>query len=179
MTKWLTWQEACHRFAAYLHWMVPGYMAELTAVSRAKQDDDDKLDEEEEPETDTQCEILSLGNLITKEPGYPHTSIGSLVLSFGVTDFLPCLIKFLQNSPHTSSNVCALTHSICLPLLKFYTVHIPPAAQVTQHITKDVIQAKCRVPAAGVMPEIPSQFDMVLVQETEGCRVYEHLLDGE
>lgn len=181
MTKWLTRQEACHRFAAYLHGTVPGYMAELTAVSETKPDDDDKVGDDDELEVDVagQCKILPLGYLIAMEPGYPRTSISSLMSSFGATDFLPCLIKFLQNSPHTYSNVPAPTHSTCFPIFKSFTVHIPPVAQVTQHITNDVIRAKCRVPSAGVMPKIPSQFDTVLARETECSRVYEHPLDGE
>ena len=60
MTKWLTQQEACHRFAAYLHGTVPGYMAELTAVSETKPDDD-----ELEVDVAGQCEIL----LLSDEPG--------------------------------------------------------------------------------------------------------------
>ena len=174
MTKWLTQQEACHRFAAYLHGTVPGYMAELTAVSETKPDDD-----ELEVDVAGQCEILLLGYLIAKEPSYPHTSISSLMSSFGATNSLPCLIKFLQNSPHTYSNVPAPTHSTCFPIFKSFTVRIPPVAQVTQHITNDVIRAKCRVPSAGVMPKIPSQFDTVLAQETECSQVYKHPLDGE
>ena len=134
MTKWLTRQEACHRFAAYLHRTVPGYMAELTTVSETKPDDD-----ELEVDVAGQCKILLLGYLITKEPGYPRTSISSLMSSFGATNFLPCLIKFLQNSPHTYSNVPAPTHSTCFPIFKSFTVRIPPVAQVTQHITNNVI----------------------------------------
>ena len=141
MTKWLTRQEACHRFAAYLHRTVPGYMVEPTAVSETKPDDDDKVGDDDELEVDVagQCEILLLGYLIAKEPSYPRTSISSLMSSFGATDFLPCLIKFLQNSPHTYSNVPAPTHSTCFPIFKSFTVRIPPVAQVTQHITNDVI----------------------------------------
>ena len=70
MMKWLTWQEVCHRFAAYLHWTVSGYTAELIAVSETKHDDNDELDGSDE-ETDAQCEMLLLRYLITKELGYP------------------------------------------------------------------------------------------------------------
>ena len=177
MMKWLTWQEACNRFAVYLHWTVPGYTAELTAVSETKHNDN-KLDGDNE-ETDAQSEMLLLGYLIMKEPSYPHTSISSLISSFGATDFLSCFIKFLQTSPHTSCNICAPTHLTCLPIYKWFTACILPAAQVTQHITNDVIWAKCRVPAAGVTHETPLSFDTVLAWETEGSGIYEHPLDAE
>ena len=49
MTKWLRRQEACYRFANYLHWTVPGYIIELTAVSKSKQDDGDN---EHDPQLD-------------------------------------------------------------------------------------------------------------------------------
>ena len=40
MTKWLTHQEACSHFTAYLQWAVPGYCSHLQAVSELKEDDD-------------------------------------------------------------------------------------------------------------------------------------------
>ena len=40
MTKWLTHQEACSHFTAYLQWAVPGYCLHLQAVSELKEDDD-------------------------------------------------------------------------------------------------------------------------------------------
>ena len=55
MTKWLMLQESCHRFSNYLHWTVPGYLMELTAVSESKHtdngDDGEQLDVDDPDQT--------------------------------------------------------------------------------------------------------------------------------
>jgi hypothetical protein len=113
MTKWLTHQEACHQFANYLWWTVPGYLAELGG----------------------------LGYSITKEPVRPRTHVSSLVNDFGAAEFLPHLHTFLRTSPHTSCSVIAPTLNTQLPIYKCLMVRLPPAPQVTKLMTKDVICA--------------------------------------
>jgi hypothetical protein len=101
MTKWLMRQEACHRFATYLHWTVPGYIMELTAVSESKKAEDNNGDDEE-LDADDGDQAEGLGYSVAKEPAYPQTPISSLITDFGATDFLPRLQSFLRASPFTS-----------------------------------------------------------------------------
>ena len=131
MTKWLTRQEACHRFANYLQWTVSGYLAELSVVSEVKEDDDD----------DNIDQFGGLGYSIVKEPAYPRTHILSLVTDFGAADFLPHFHTFLRSSPHTLCSAMTPTLNTQLPVYKCLTVQLPPAPQVTKLVTKDDIRA--------------------------------------
>jgi hypothetical protein len=70
MTKWLTRQESCHRFANYLQWTVPGYYAELTTVSETQADEDDG-DSDDSDELDDPDQAHNLGYSVAKEPAYP------------------------------------------------------------------------------------------------------------
>jgi len=87
MMKWFTCQEACYHFANYLHWTVPGYIMELTAISKSKKLEDDECDELVDADNLDQAE--ELGYSISKQPAYPHTSISSLMTDFSATNFLP------------------------------------------------------------------------------------------
>ena len=176
MTKWLTHQEACHRFANYLQWTVLGYLAELSVVSEVKENDDenDELDDPDSPD-----QFGGLGYSVAKEPAYPQTRISSLVNDFHVADFLPHLHTFLCTSSHTSRSAIAPTLNTELPVYKCLTVRLPPAPQVTKLMTKDVIRARQAVPAHGPTPAVPSQFDTVLARESDLDEDLEHPLDGK
>ena len=120
MMKWLTHQEACYPFANYLHWTVPGYIMELTAISESKKHEDDEYDELVDADNPDQAE--GLGYSIAKQPAYPHTSISSLVTDFGATDFLPQLQSLLWSSHPTSRSTPKVLLSTQLPILKCLTV---------------------------------------------------------
>jgi hypothetical protein len=141
MTKWLMRQEACHRFATYLHWTVPGYLMELTAVSKYKTVDDDDADDEE-LDADDGDQAGGLGYSVAKEPAYPRTPISSLITDFGATNFLPHLQSFLRASPFTSHSTLDILPSTRIAVFKCLTVHLLPAPQVTKNVTKDVIRAR-------------------------------------
>lgn len=172
MTKWLTRQEACHRFSNFLHWTVPGYRLELAAVSEIKPDDEDEEEEFGEPDSAEQSQ--GLGYSVAKVPAYPNTTITSIIKKFGAADFIPHLTKFLQTSPLTSRHVSAPVLGTQLPVYKCLTVRLPPAPQVTKHKTKNVIRARCGVLAHGKSAAIPEQFDMVLARESDS----DETLDG-
>lgn len=176
MTKWLMRQEACHRFATYLHWTVPGYLMELTAVSEYKNvDDDDGDDEELDADDGDQAE--GLGYSVAKEPAYPRTPISSLITDFGATDFLPRLQSFLRASPFTSRSALDILPSTRIAVFKCLTVRLPPAPQVTKNVTKDVIRARRAVPAHGTTLSLAAQFDTVLARESDEDAELEHPLD--
>lgn len=176
MTKWLTRQEACHRFAVYLQWTVPGYVAELSAVSEITADDE----EEEDINNDADGpQTLGIGYTIAKEPAYHQMRISTIIDNFGAVDFVPHLLKFLRESPLTSRSVFLPSAATCLPVYKCMTIRLPPAPQVTKSITKDVIRARCAIPAVGTSLAVSDQFDTVLAREVDSGAVFEHPLDGK
>ena len=178
MTKWLTHQEACHRFANYLQWTVPGYFAELSVVLESK-DSEEEDNEDSNDEPDSAEQSGSLGYTVAKEPAYPRTRISSLVTDFSAVDFLPLLHAFLHTSPYTSRSVIAPTLNTQLPVYKCLTVRLPPAPQVMKLVTKDVIRSRRAVPSNGQIFAVPSQFDTVLARESDLDDGLEHPPDGK
>jgi hypothetical protein len=147
-------------------------------VSETKNDDDDDNDNEDEAGADHSGQVHGLGYSVVKEPAYPHTPVATLVADFGATDFIPHLRSFLRTSHHTSRSAFTPTSDTRLPVFKCLTVRIPPAPQVTMSETKDVIRARCAVPAHGLTPFVPGQFDTVLARESDLDDEVEHALDG-
>jgi hypothetical protein len=84
----------------------------------------------------------------------------------------------MRSSSLTSHSAFELLPSTRLPVFKCLTVRIPPAPQVTKHITKDVIRAQRAVPAHGTTPSMAAQFDTVLARESDEDEEVEHPLDG-
>jgi hypothetical protein len=161
-------QEACHRFATYLQWTVPGYHAKLRAVSKSKDDEDDE-DEEKEAEADEDDfeQVNSIGYSVAKVPAYAHVPIISILSDFGAADFLPSLENFLRMSPHTSRSAPKLLPNTVLSLYKCMIVRLPPASLVSKLETKDVIRARRAIPAHGKILAVPCQFDTVLARESD------------
>jgi hypothetical protein len=135
MTKWPTRQEACHQFASYLQWTVPGYHSELQAVSESKEDEDDGDEDKIEEGDDKEQSAY----LIAQRPAYSQLPIAWLVKDFGAVDFLAHLTTFLRRSLQTSRTARIPLLSTHLPVFKCFTVQLPPAPQVTKHETRDVI----------------------------------------
>ena len=179
MTKWLTRQEACHRFANYLQWTVPCYLAELSVVSESKDSEENDDDDDDDDDPDSPDQSGGLGYTVAKEPAYPRTRISSLVADFGAVDFLLHLHTFLRTSPHASHSTIAPTLNTPLPVYKCLTVRLPPAPQVTKLVTKDVIRSRQAVPGYGPISAVPSQFDTVLARESDLDEGLEHPLDGK
>src|ERR1700683_5681202 len=178
MTKWLTCQQACHRFASYLQWTVPGYCLELQAVLESKEDEDDG-EEDEIEEGDDEDQSTRQGYSIAQHPAYSQLPIASLVEDFGAVDFLRHLTTFLRARPRTSRTARIPLFSTHLPVFKCFTVRLPPAPQVTKHETRDVIRAQHAAPAHGITPTVPAQFDTVLAREFGDEQGIEHPLDGK
>jgi hypothetical protein len=165
MTKWLSHQEACHFFANYLQWTIPGYVAEL--VSKSK-DDDEELEEDKADNVDDYKQDLQLKYSIAKQLAYPHIKISSVTDDFGAVDFLLHFTKFLQDSPHMLRSASAPQPPTCLHAFKCFTNQLPPAPQVTKLVTKDIICARCAVPthSTSLASTSPIQHS---ISETERC----------
>ena len=176
MTKWLSRQEACHRFANFLQWTNPGYVAELTAVSESKEEDEELEDEADG--SDNSEQDLQLGYSIAKQAAYSHIKISTMIDDFGAVDFLLHFTKFLQDSPHTLQSASAPQLHTRLDSFKCFTVRLPPAPQVTKLVTKDVIRARRAIPAHGTSLAVPAQFDTVLARQSDAGKDLQHPLDG-
>lgn len=94
MTVWLQQQEAVHRFATYLQWAIPGYVAD--AISDRGQTGDEQAEENdnelEEPEhlamTTSDSSLIggqlgATSHLVAKRPALTGMSVTSLVNGFG------------------------------------------------------------------------------------------------
>ncbi|KZP07594.1 hypothetical protein FIBSPDRAFT_901912 [Athelia psychrophila] len=164
MTKWLTRQESCYRFATYLQWAAPGYIGDLTFVSDSKPSEDDEDEDEDKSQDDlnsSESEQLvrrKIGYSIAKQPAYPHLPIHDIIEQFGTTDLLPSLTKYLHPSTCGRLSIPDLILTTKLSVYKCFTALIPPAPQVES--------------------PIPAQFDTVLARQTEGDTDVEHPLDG-
>lgn len=176
MMKWLSRQEACHRFANFLQWTNPGYVAELTAVSESKEEDEELEDEADG--SDNSEQDLQLGYSIAKQAAYSRIKISTMIDDFGAADFLLHFTKFLQDSPHTLQSASAPQLHTRLDSFKCFTVRLPPAPQVTKLVTKDVIRARRAVPTHGTSLAVPAQFDTVLARQSDAGKDLQHLLDG-
>jgi hypothetical protein len=98
MTKWLSCQEACHRFANYLQWTIPGYIAELTAVYESK-DDDEELKEDKGDNSDDSEQDLQLGYSIVKQSAYSRIAQQLTTLEWWISYYI-------------SPNSCRIHHTL-------------------------------------------------------------------
>ncbi|KAF7290284.1 hypothetical protein MIND_01342400 [Mycena indigotica] len=103
MTRWLTRQEAVHRFSLYLTWACPGYSPgqgyqrpsnvdwddwdQADDVNGEENGDGDSDDEEEDPEQITYN--------IAARPAYPNLSASDIETKFEVRDFLFYMNQYL------------------------------------------------------------------------------------
>src|ERR1700734_3940432 len=118
MTKWLTRQEACHQFALYFQWTIPGYHLELQAVLESKDDNNNNGEEDGIEEGDDEEQSVHQGYLITQRPTYSQLPITSLIEHFGAMDFPAHLTTFLCCSPQTSCTARIPLLSTHLPVFK-------------------------------------------------------------
>ena len=95
MVRWLTHQEAVHRFTGYLQWAMPHYTAQQDSAS----DDCDDYDEENEPEEEHEEEEVEEEvhtYQIVKTAPFPKTMISTLAHSYKAPDFLYHLQNFMN-----------------------------------------------------------------------------------
>ncbi|OBZ67221.1 hypothetical protein A0H81_13049 [Grifola frondosa] len=139
MTTWLTRQEAVHRFSVYLQW--------VESLPRHSQFGDDSDNEDtSSPEHDHASPRYS----IAKEPGLPNTTVLSLELNFGCSNFIPTLEDFLRTSSRNRTLPAAAEHLI------------------SRKPTQDTIRAIPSTPAQRLKKATPAHFDTVLVRQTPG-----------
>ncbi|KAF8582477.1 hypothetical protein K439DRAFT_1618232 [Ramaria rubella] len=172
MTKWITWQEKIHAFAAYLQWCTP------------KAQELDEGDGEEDPidmvgeppmyshllPTEEHDEEINIGHTyhVAKHPGYPNTSVPTIVNHFGAVHFLPALMAFLNHA--NPAVVHVLNKYTCFDLYKQVRCSLRSIQQIDQTTLTDVVCATPLVPHQGHIAKVPVHFKMVLVCYTADAK---------
>lgn len=177
MTKWLTHQENCHCFNAYLYWACPDTML-FTIQGTTKEEEQGDADYSDAPGKGDDLSKISLRYFIAKCPAYPQIPVSLIIKDFGATDFLYCMEKYLKgiHGPHQTTLIP--TETTCIDLFKCVSIEIPPASQVTDKVTKDVVWA-CHLELGSKRKEaVPGCFDTVLVNIEDGFNLA-HPLGGE
>jgi hypothetical protein len=108
MVRWITCQEKIHAFSAYLQWHIP-YMRELDPGT-GEADLADEIENggvSKDLEVELEEDIMNPGHTyhIAKYPGYPNTTISTIISEFQATDFIHTL-----NICAPGSAKCALSN---------------------------------------------------------------------
>ncbi|KAJ7852726.1 hypothetical protein B0H13DRAFT_1904455 [Mycena leptocephala] len=200
MTVWLRRQESVHKFATYLQWAVPGYVAPLISDTEeedeGEDDDGDENQDEEEPvcsdvpddsddsdESDDEEEQEELPSLpaftIAKKPAFPNLTVAAIAADFHAPAFIHNLARFLQSKSIDPSLTPA--DNSTFPVYKKFSLYLPPIAEVGSSDTRDTIRAVKGEPmlmtSKGVKHAKAGQFDTVLVR-TNPRRTNESPTDG-
>jgi hypothetical protein len=175
MTKWLTWQEKIHRFTAYLQWAVEGYHAEAIDV-----DIEDNEEGQKNPPVDLGDHDIHSGEVppsrysISKVLSYLNVPLADVQNDFGAVDILPCIETYLWRLEQPVPYVANPKFS----LFKRMYIWIPPAPQVSQQPTKDMVIATRPKAAKGTHKQkVAGHFSVTLVRGTESRS--SNPLDGE
>ncbi|KAJ7261447.1 hypothetical protein C8J57DRAFT_1232312 [Mycena rebaudengoi] len=108
MTVWLRRQQSIHKFATYLQWAVPGYVADKESDAVDNGDDppapvpvavepEDSDDEGELEDVTVSTPLASLpAYSIAKKPGFPKLTVESITTDFHAPDFLINLHRFFD-----------------------------------------------------------------------------------
>jgi hypothetical protein len=170
MVRWLTRQEAVHRFTGYLQWAIPHYTTVQQPEDAAEDTDDDDENMLEELEHEHEKEVEeALTYQIAKTAPFPKTIISTLAHDYKAPDFL----YHLQNSMNKQSIVpqseLALTSTI--PVYKQVVLKLPFLKEASSSERKDVVHAMRavaeRVTSKGTKKAIGESFSTVIIRVKE------------
>jgi hypothetical protein len=164
---WIACQEKIHASSAYLQWHIP-YMRELDP-STGKADLADKIENGgalKDLEVELEEDIMNPGHTyhIAKYPGYPNTTISTIISEFQATDFIHTLSTFVhQVLPNVHFPISETT---CLDLYKQVTFSLRSIQQIEDTMIRDVVRATLYIPQHEYAAACPAHFDTVLVHYT-------------
>ncbi|KAJ7053461.1 hypothetical protein C8F01DRAFT_1375062 [Mycena amicta] len=170
MTRWLTRQEAVHRFSLYLQWACPGYTPGqgYKPLPNVDWDDWDQADEMEDDPDDEEPARVTYD--IAARPAYANLSVADVEKHFQVRDFLFYVQKFLAETKLPGADLLQSTTRI--NAYKKAALHLPLVrAAETEAETADVIQAilatDSSISNTGIKRGSPAKFSTVLVRVKE------------
>ncbi|KAJ4470609.1 hypothetical protein C8J55DRAFT_435997 [Lentinula edodes] len=166
MTQWLQRQEAVQRFASYLQWAIPGYIAELSGV--ANDEDEDSSDSADGSE---EAELHPVKYTVARRPPL-RASVTSIENDYQADWFTWYLDEFLTNHGLASKIPINIQHGLNtlppFPLYKQLRLQLPPIPEAASESLTDVVHATKRIDAfwteKGLVKEIPAKTSVVLVR---------------
>ena len=165
MVRWLTRQEAVHRFTNYLQWAMAHYTAVQPDAAEVTDDDDENNPEELEDEYEKGVEE-GLTYQIAKTAPFPKTIISSLAHDFKAPDFLYNLQNFINKQSIVPQNELALTSTISV--YKRVVLKLPFLKEASSSDRKDVVHATRAVPERvtpkGIKKAIGENFSTVIIR---------------
>ncbi|KAJ3926270.1 MAG: hypothetical protein NXY57DRAFT_1051450 [Lentinula lateritia] len=133
MTVWLRRQEAVQRFASYLQWAVPGYVAELTGEEEADNEDEDKEEAEKEDQDITKYKFA-------KRPPLRGT-VTSIEKDYDADWFIWYLNEFFTDYSIDRANGDPLTNDTVFPIYKQIHLSLPSLPEALSENQIDVVHA--------------------------------------
>ncbi|KAJ3859983.1 hypothetical protein EV359DRAFT_75404 [Lentinula novae-zelandiae] len=166
MTQWLQRQEAVQRFASYLQWAIPGYIAELSGV--ANDEDEDSTDSTDGSE---EAELHPVKYTVARRPPL-QASVTSIENDYEADWFTWYLDKFLTNHGLASKIPINIQHGLNtlppFPLYKQLRLQLPPIPEAASESLTDVVHTTKHIDAfwteKGLVKEIPAKTSIVLVR---------------
>ncbi|KAJ3807912.1 hypothetical protein F5876DRAFT_79272 [Lentinula aff. lateritia] len=160
MTVWLRRQEAVQRFASYLQWAVPGYVAEVTGEEEADNEDEDEEEAEEEDQDITEYKVA-------KRPPLRGT-VTSIEKDYDADWFIWYLNEFFTDYSIDRANGDPLTNDTVFPIYKQIRLSLPSLPEALSENQIDVVHATHAEPEVwtwkGLTPAKPALTSTVLVQ---------------
>ncbi|KAF7298705.1 hypothetical protein MIND_00817900 [Mycena indigotica] len=170
MTRWLTRQEAVHRFSLYLQWACPGYSPGQGYRPPPNVDWDDweqadDADNEEDEAFDETPQQVTYD--IAARPAYPNLSASDIQTQFQVRDFLFYVNEFLNQHKLPGGELLRSTRRF--GAFKRAALYLPALrAAETESEKPDVIQAILAADGTmsnkGLKRGSPAKFSTVLVR---------------
>ena len=165
MVRWLTRQEAVHRFTSYLQWAMPHYAAVQQDAAEDRVDDDENKPEELQVE-DEHEEEEAITYHIAKTAPFPKTIISTLAHDYKAPDFLYHLQNFMNKQSIAPQSDLALTSTI--PVYKQVVLKLPFLKEASSSERKDVVHATRavaeRVTPKGIKKAIGENFSTVIIR---------------
>ena len=164
MVRWLTRQEAVHRFTSYLQWVMPHYVIQDVA-----EDTPVDYDNKHKPDDEYEMEVeAAITYQIAKTAPFPKTMVSKLAHYYKAPDFLYHLHNFMnkQSIQVAPQNQLELTSTI--PVYKQVVLKLLFLKEAASSERKDVVHAVRavaeRVTPKGIKKAIGENFSLVIVR---------------
>lgn len=178
MVVWLGRQEAVARFSAYLDYLTLQQQdrASTSATKHCREDQDDDGDDEEIDEEAEQVQAVTTlpasspispkksTHFVSVKPAAPHRNITTIIFEHKVENLIPALSTFIRRAypPPLTPKLPDTTD--VFDVYKRLSIQLPSIDATGRTGYIDRIRATPAIPAQGLTKEVPSHFDVVLVQ---------------